>query len=64
MHDAQNLVAIREGLEQHLKPLLSWDAYQKHRGDLLESRTQALFARLIPARIWNGFNYYVPDSEA
>ena len=65
VHDAQNLVAIREGLERYLKTTASWEAYQKHRGDLLESRTQALFARVFRgARIWNGFNYYVPDNEA
>ena len=65
VHDAQNLVAIREGLEKHLKTTASWDSYQKHRGDLLESRTQALFGRVFGnARTWNGFNYYVPDSEA
>ena len=64
VHDAQNLVAIREGLERHLKTTASWDTYQKHRGDLLESRTQALFARVFrSARTWNGFNYYVPDGE-
>ena len=65
VHDAQNPVAIREGLEQHLKTTPSWDAYQKHRGDLLEARTQALFARVLPGtHIWNSFNYYVPVSEA
>jgi hypothetical protein len=64
VHDAQNLVAIREGLEQHLKTTVSWDTYQKHRGDLLESRTQVLFGRVFcGARTWNGFNYYVPDGE-
>jgi len=65
VHDAQNLVAIREGLEKHLKTTGTWDTYQKHRGDLLESGTQALFARIFRgAHTWNGFNYYVPDGEA
>jgi hypothetical protein len=65
VHDAQNLIAIREGLERHLKTTALWDTYQKHRGELLESRTQALFARVLSrARTWNGFNYYVPDNEA
>jgi hypothetical protein len=65
VHDAQNLVAIREGLERHLKTTALWDTYQKHRGDLLEAHTRALFARVFPgARTWNGFNYYVPNNEA
>ena len=65
VHDAQNLVAIREGFERHLKTTALWETYQKHRGDLLESRTQALFAQVFPgARTRNGFNYYVPDDEA
>lgn len=65
VHDAQNLVAIREGLEQHLKTTASWETYQKHRGGLLELHTQALFPRVLPgARTWNAFNYYVPNDEA
>ena len=65
VHDAQNLVALREGFERHLKTTASWDTYQKHRGDLLESRTHALFERVFRgARTWNGFNYYIPDGEA
>jgi hypothetical protein len=65
VHDAQNPVAIREGLEQYLKDSPTWDAYQKHRGDLLEGLARALFARVLPgARTWNGFNYYVPVSDA
>ena len=65
VHDAQNQIAIRDRFEQHLKATPSaWDVYQKHRGDLLETRAQALFGSLIPnARTWNGFDYYVPASE-
>ena len=65
VHDAQNQIAIRDRFEQHLKATPSvWDVYQKHRGDLLETRTHALFASLIPnARAWNGFDYYVPAND-
>jgi hypothetical protein len=65
VHDAQNPVAIRERFEQHLKTTALWDTYQQHRGHLLESRTQALFARVLPgAHTWDGFKYYVPVDEA
>lgn len=65
VHDAQNPVAIREGLERYLKTTGIWEIYQKHRGELLESRTEALFARVLAgAHTWNGFNYYVPADEA
>jgi hypothetical protein len=67
VHDAQLLVAIRERFETHLKITALWEIYQKHRGDLLESRTQVLFARVFHCgrtQTWNGFQYYVPASEA
>jgi hypothetical protein len=65
VHDAQNQIAIRDRLEQHLKTMSAvWEVYQKHRGALLETRVQDLFASLIPnARAWNGIEYYVPASE-
>lgn len=65
VHDAHVLVAVRENLEQHLKTTTVWEAYQKHRGDLLEFRTQTAFTRVLPtAKVWDGFEYYVPASEA
>jgi len=65
VHNAQVLNAIRENLEQHLKTTSAWDKYQKARGDLLETRTHAAFAHVFPdAKTWNGFEYFVPNSEA
>lgn len=64
VHDALNLVAVRARIESHLKSTASWETYQKHRGELLESRTQMFFARLFPnARAWNAFHYYVPNNH-
>ncbi|MPV36948.1 preprotein translocase subunit SecA [Georgenia subflava] len=61
VHNAHNLVAVRESLEQHLKGTARWEIYQKMRGNLLESRTQDAMQRVFPgAESWHGFEYYVP----
>ncbi|QBJ98460.1 preprotein translocase subunit SecA [Rhodococcus sp. ABRD24] len=64
-HPALNTVAIRESLEEHLKKSPAWSKYAKHRGDLLESRTRSALGRLLPgAHFRDGFEYYVPASDA
>jgi len=65
IHDTQNLGAVRENLEQHLKGTTSWEVYQKLRGELLETRTQDALKRILPtADFRDGFEYYVPVSHA
>lgn len=64
-HPALNLVAVRENLEDHLKISVAWNAYAKHRGDLLESRTRTALARVLPgAHYRDAFKYYVPANDA
>ncbi|WP_149183457.1 preprotein translocase subunit SecA [Streptomyces sp. TRM49041] len=64
-HPALNVVAVRESLESHLKTSVAWDAYAKHRGDLLESRTRAALGRVLPgAHYRDAFKYYIPVNDA
>ncbi|MFC6486345.1 hypothetical protein ACFQGN_36550 [Streptomyces goshikiensis] len=64
-HPALNVFAVRENLEEHLKKTAPvWSQYAKHRGDLLESRTHAALARVLPgARFRDGLEYYLPASD-
>ncbi|MFC2498536.1 hypothetical protein, partial [Capnocytophaga granulosa] len=65
VHDAHIVVAVREAFEQHLKGTQAWDKYQAHRGKVLEERTEAALARVLPdATVLHGFEYYVPATEA
>lgn len=56
----------QENLEEYLKSTKVWEAYQHHRGDLLETRVRAAFERVLPAgaKFWDAFNYFVPANEA
>ena len=64
VHDAHIVVAVRETFEQHLKGTQAWDKYQTHRGKVLEERTEATLARVLPgATVLHDFEYYVPASE-
>lgn len=65
VHAALSLPAIREHLESVLKSSPIWEKYQKWRGDLAESLTQAAFERVIPgADVYASFEYFVPVNEA
>lgn len=65
VHDAHIVVAVREAFEQHLKGTQAWDKYQTHRGKVLEERTEAALARVLPdATVLRGFEYYVPANES
>lgn len=63
-HDVLAVEAVKENLEQHLKNSSAWDLYVKHRGSLLETRTRAALARVLPgASFRDGFEYYVPADD-
>lgn len=65
VHDALTLPAIRENLESVLKSTPVWERYQKWRGDLAESLTQAAFEQVLPgADVYASFDYFVPANEA
>ena len=65
VHDALSLPAIREHLESVLKSTPIWEKYQKWRGDLAESLTQAAFEQVLPgADVYASFDYFVPANEA
>lgn len=64
-HNALTVDAIRNNLEEHLKGSAAWDAYAKHRGELLEKRTSAAVARVLPGGTFReGFEYYLPATDA
>lgn len=64
VHNAHIAVAVREAFEQHLKASQAWEKYQAHRGKVLEDRTAAALARVLPdATALHGFRYYVPATE-
>lgn len=65
VHDALILPAVRENLEQVLKSTTTWEVYQAHRGKVLEQRTAQCLNRVLPgSRVWDGFEYFVPATEA
>lgn len=64
-HHALNAAAVRYNLEEHLKTSKVWDRYGKYRGDLLESRTRAALARVLPGADYrDGFEYFAPANDA
>lgn len=64
VHDALILPAIRENLEQELKRLPAWEAYQQHRGDVLEEIGKATFEKVFPGvESRSAFDYFVPANE-
>ena len=64
-HDGLNRDAVKENIEAHLKKTnADWARYDKHRGNLLESRTHDALDRLLPGAVHrDGFEYYLPASE-
>ncbi|HML50523.1 MAG TPA: hypothetical protein PKD84_03810 [Propionicimonas sp.] len=65
VHDAHIVVAVREAFEQFLKGTPAWDQYQKHRGEVLEERTEMALSRVLPgATALHGFEYFVPATDA
>lgn len=64
-HGSLTMDAIKENLEEHLKSSIAWDKYVKHRGELLEQRTSGVLQKVMPGAVFrDGFEYYVPASEA
>ncbi|MGL5826843.1 MAG: hypothetical protein ACRCYU_18840 [Nocardioides sp.] len=64
-HPTLSMDAVKENLEGCLKTTGAWDAYQRHRGNYLESRVRAAFERVRPGAVFrDSFKYYVPDSDA
>ena len=63
-HNALNVFAVRENLEEHLKTSTVWAKYAKRRGDLLESRTRAALDRVLPgAHHRDAFEYFIPAND-
>ena len=64
-HDALNRDSVKENIEAHLKKSnADWAKYDKHRGNLLESRTHDALDRLLPGAVHrDGFEYYLPANE-
>jgi len=64
-HSMLTVDAVKENLEEHLKSSSAWNAYVKHRGELLEARTRVALARVLPGAVYrDGFEYYLPANEA
>lgn len=64
-HHALTVDAVRHELEAYLKGTKSWNAYAKHRGELLESRVSAALGKVLQeAEFRNGFEYYLPNDQA
>ncbi|MBD8612014.1 preprotein translocase subunit SecA [Frigoribacterium sp. CFBP 13729] len=64
-HPALTQDALRETLEAKLRASTAWEKYQKHRGEVLETRTRSAIDRLLsPTRSWHGLNYYIPATQA
>ena len=64
LHYAMNVPAVRENSEQLLRGTDAWDAYQTHRGKVLEDRVRDVFEKLLPgARVFASYDYYVPSNE-
>lgn len=65
VHDALALPAVREVIETRLKAANRKDAYEHHRGDWVENAAIDLLAGVLPgAKVFHGFNYFVPDPKA
>ncbi|MDR1187445.1 MAG: hypothetical protein LBK95_08315 [Bifidobacteriaceae bacterium] len=65
VHHALNLQAVRETCERILRETSRWDAYQAHRGKLLEDRVREIFETLMPgSAIRAGYEYFVPANAA
>lgn len=66
LHDAHSGPAVRERLEEYVKTQQPvWDAYAKHRGDLLEERVIRAVQKILPTASYrNGFEFFIPASPA
>lgn len=64
-HDGLLLPAVRERVEEELKPTASWERYAKHRGQFLESTGLSLLSSLLPgAAVRVSIEYFVPNNNA
>lgn len=64
-HNVLTVDAVKENLEEYLKGSSAWNAYAKHRGELLEARTHTALERVLPGAAYrDGFEYYVPANDA
>ncbi len=64
LHNAHCATAIKERLEEHLKPLKAWSVYAKHRGDMLEERVLRAMRTIVPTGTYrNGFEFFIPGTE-
>ncbi|WP_226531844.1 hypothetical protein [Microbacterium paraoxydans] len=66
LHDGHTAPALRERLEDYLKTQKAeWDAYAKHRGEVLEERVLRAVKMILPTATYrNGFEFFVPATEA
>jgi hypothetical protein len=65
VHDALALPAVREVIETRLRAANRKDVYERHRGRWVENAAiDLLVGVLLGARVFRGFNYYVPDPKA
>ncbi|RNL80510.1 preprotein translocase subunit SecA [Nocardioides marmorisolisilvae] len=65
-HHTLSADAVKENLEEYLKTTDLWEAYQQHRGDLVEARVHAALERVLPASavFRDAFHYFVPANQA
>jgi hypothetical protein len=65
VHEALALPAVREVLEARLKAAGRQATYERHRGAYVEKVAMDLLEGAFPgAKIYRGFNYFVPDPNA
>ncbi|MFJ4253510.1 hypothetical protein [Microbacterium sp. NPDC090003] len=65
LHDGHTGPALRERLEEYLKTRKdAWDAYARHRGEVLEERVLRAMKEILPTATYrNGFDFFVPATE-
>ncbi|MGF1668197.1 MAG: hypothetical protein ACFCVC_18210 [Acidimicrobiia bacterium] len=62
IHESLLLAAIRDRLEETLKPSNGWNTYAKHRGEYLETISLEHLQTLLPgATVYSSLKYFVPD---
>jgi hypothetical protein len=65
VHEALALSAVREVIEAKLKAAGRQAAYERHRGAWVENVAIDLLEAAFPgAKVYRGFNYFVPDPNA
>jgi hypothetical protein len=64
-HGGLLLPAVRERVEELLKPTKAWNHYAKRRGDYLESTALRLLTEILPeATVFSSLEYFVPNPDA